>query len=203
MYFYHANALALGGTYVRPFQQVIPTQADCSLPITGGTSTARAEKFNFNDVISFDSAQSDVAGGKETKNGQDVYVSRVSIVIEGLNILNMFMADRIVARLATEHLWCDPKPKDPEPKIITTGCHYDNLRIAGHAVEVETAHNVFSDLPTYGDCQNALKGTGKDKKKDNENKEKLSDRLVGKTLTSAPGKTDPQHLKDVHEGCES
>src|SRR5689334_5888869 len=103
MYLYHANALAFGGTFARPFSEPIPSQAPCSLGTSGGTGSCRAEKFNFKGVLSFDSAQSDVAGGVENRTDADYAVTRVAVVIEGLNILNMFVADRVVLRLASEH----------------------------------------------------------------------------------------------------
>ncbi|SRR5258708_17784833 len=187
MYLYHADALAIGGTLVRPIPQVIESRAACSLPTAGGTSSCRVEKFSLNGLISFDMAQCDLAGGVEIKNGVPLCVTRVSVVIEGLNILNMVMADRIVARLASEH-----GPNDKEPKIITTGCHYDGLRIAGHPVEVETAHNLYSDMPTFADWQKAWTSKNKATRK------RVQDCMIGSTLPSAPAKTDPQHLQDVH-----
>ena len=198
MYLYHANALALGGTYTHPFQEVIPAYAGCSLSMRGGAGTSRSTNINFKEVIKCDLAQADVNGGTGTKMIPDdkggvasanTYVTSVSVVVEGLNILNMFTADRIVARLAAEHV-CG----EPEPEIITTGCHYDNLRIAGHAVEVTTAHDAFSEFATYADCQKAWTGTDEARKK------RLSDRLMGNGLNPVPVEGDPQHLKDVHRG---
>lgn len=186
MYLYHADALAIGGTLVRPISQVIESKAACSLPTAGGTSSCRVEKFSLNGSISFDMAQCDLAGSVETKNGIDTSVTRVSVVIEGLNILNMVTADRIVARLASEH-----GPGDKEPKIITTGCHYDGMRIAGHPVEIQTAHNLFSDMPTFADWQKAWKNKG--------TRKRVQECMIGSTLPSAPAKSDPSHLQDVHQ----
>ncbi|HWZ42104.1 MAG TPA: hypothetical protein VNW97_01435 [Candidatus Saccharimonadales bacterium] len=192
MYLYHADALALGGTLIRPVPQVIDSKAACSLPTTGGTATARVEKFSLNGLVSFDMAQSDVAGGIETKSGTEFNVTRVSTVIEGLNILNMVMADRIVVRLAAEH-----GPNDPEPKIITTGCHYDGLRIAGHAAVVKTDHNLFSDLPTYSKWQADWKAGGAPHAR-------ILNSVLGSTIPKpdAPVATAPQHLRDIYKGYE-
>ena len=118
MYLYHADALALGGTVVRPVPDIIESQVACSLPTAGGTASSRSGRFEYKGLISFESAQSSLTGNVETRNGVPFNVTRVSVVIEGLNILHMVMADRIVARLAAEH-----GPKEPnrpsEPKILS------------------------------------------------------------------------------------
>jgi hypothetical protein len=190
MYLYHADALALGGNLIRPLQNVVSSQAACSLPPSGGVASSRVDKFSMNGLVSFDSAQSDLAGGTETKGGKQYSVTRVSVVVENLNVLNMVMADRIVMRLAAEH-----EDGAAEPSIITTGSHYDGLRIAGHAVEVTTGHDLFSSMPTFDHFQNAWK-------KNIAGKKKIMSSLMGSTLPAAPAKDAPQHLHDVHNGCQ-
>src|SRR5258708_22821866 len=106
MYYYGANGVSLGGVLVRPIAGPIPGQAMCSVPTIGGTSRSRVEHFNFRGLLSFDLAQSEAVSGIERRHGVDIHVSSVSVIIEGLNILNMFIADRIVARFAAEH---DPR----------------------------------------------------------------------------------------------
>ncbi len=190
MYLYHADALALGGTLVRPLQNIVSSQAACSLPPSGGVASCRVEKFSMNGLVSFDSAQSDLAGGIEEKGGKEYNVTRVSVVVEGLNVLNMVMADRIVMRLAAEH-----ETGTAEPSIITTGSHYDGLRIAGHAADITTGHDLFSEMPTFGHFQTAWKKNGAGKKK-------ILGTLMGNTLPAAPAKSAPQHLHDIHKGCQ-
>src|SRR5262249_25156801 len=150
--------VALGGIVQRPVQQTIGALASCSLPTSGGTSSASEGKFD-NGLVAFDSARSDLTGSEETRNGNPVYVTGISVVVNGLNVRNMFVADQVVLRVACEH----ETPRSPgtgqrrpnwgEPKIITTGCHFDNLKIAGHPVTLEMAHDVFHRLPTYADCE--------------------------------------------------
>lgn len=185
MYFYHADAVGLAGSFTRPVRHVIESQASCSLSPLGGVGRARVENFNFQNIVSFDLAQSDVTGGRETKRGEGIYVTRVSIVIEGLNILNMLTADRIVGRLAAEQ-----HPRDMEPSIVTTGSHFEGLRIAGHSIEVATGHDLFSEMPTYAHWRAAWKSK-------REARSKIIDSLMGSTLM-APNKSDPWHLRDVY-----
>src|SRR5215471_7678089 len=195
MYLYHAHAVALGGTIERPVPQTIPALADCSLPIAGGTSSAKESRFD-NGLIAFDSAQSDLTGSVEIRNGSTVYVTGVSVSINGLNVRNMLMADQVVLRIAAEHDQPpNPGPGQPfpqwgEPRIITTGSHFDNLKIAGHSVTLDMVHDVFHDLPTYGDCQ-ADWNRGQ--------QSRLRPTLMGSTL-NPPGPNDPDHLKEIYNG---
>ncbi|HLJ29216.1 MAG TPA: hypothetical protein VKY85_21085 [Candidatus Angelobacter sp.] len=200
MYLYHAHAVALGGTIERPDSQTIEGVAGCVLPLSGGTSSASSGKFD-NGLVAFDSAQSQLTGSVETRNGQLVHVTGVSTVINGLNIRNMFMADQVVVRIASEHSPRPPMPSPPagtpvppldEPSIITTGCHFDNLKIAGHQVTVDMDHKVFVDFPTYGDCQRAWSGSDRGR---------LEPRLLGSTMPP-PGATDPQHLREIYQGFD-
>lgn len=192
MYLYHAHAVALGGIVERPAQQIIPALASCSLALSGGTSQAKESKFD-NGLVAFDSAQSDITGGIETRNGATFYVTGVNISIKGLNIRNMVMADQVVLRLSSEH-------KDPgssgadwgEPETITTGCHFDNLKIGGHLVRVDMDHQFFSDFPTHNHLETAW-GTAQ---------ARVVERLMGNTIDPAPGPTDPGHLHDVYNGCK-
>jgi hypothetical protein len=201
MYLFHAHAVALGGTLERPVSQNIAGLATCCLPLSGGTSSASSGKFD-NGLVSFDSAQSDLTGSIEVRNGQNFYVTGVSIVMNKLNVRNMFVADQVVLRLASEH---NPKPPQStstvhgaglpldEPSIITTGCHFDKLKIAGHPVTLDMVHDVFHSLPTYADCE-----------KDwtlGENS-KLRKTLMGSTLNPAPSENDPQHLQDIYQSFD-
>ena len=196
MYLYHAHAVALGGTVERPTQQIIPALASCSLALSGGTSSAREGKFD-NGLVAFDSAQSDITGSAETRNGATVYVTGVNISISGLNVRNMVMADQVVLRLASEHQE-PPMPSGGtpsrnwgEPRTVTTGSHFDNLKIAGHSVNVATNHKFFSDYRTHGDLDAAWLGGNP----------AVQSRLMGHTITSPPVATDPAHLRDVYFGC--
>jgi hypothetical protein len=184
MYLYHADAIGLAGVFTRPVRQTIESQASCALSPFGGIGSARIDNFSFQNLISFDSARSDVTGGIATEQDEEIYVSRTSVVIEGLNILNMLTADRIVGRLVSEQ-----SPNAGEPSIITIGSHFEGLRIAGHAVQVEMAHDLFSELPTYKHWQDAWKRKGAARSK-------IADSLMGSGLRAMPKIS--WHLQDVY-----
>ena len=195
MYLYHAHAVALGGVLERP-AMTIEGQAACSLSIAGGTSSASASKFD-NGLISFDSAQSTLTGNAERRNGKDVYFTSVSILINGLNVRNMFKADQIVTQITSEH---EPS-SNPEASIITTGSHFDNLKIAGHPATIEMAHDVFHQFPTFQQCSDAWSGTGKSKGKPAD-KKTLREALMGNGLPDPPTSGYPEHLKNVYDGFQ-
>lgn len=194
MYLYHAHAVAFGGVVERPSPQTIVAQASCSLPISGGISSANAGRFD-NGLVSFDSAHSHLTGSAERRGGTDVYHTSVSVVINGLNVGNMFMADRVVTQVTSEH-----QVPNPEPDIITTGSYFENLKIAGQKVDLEMAHDVFNAFPTYQSCCDAWAGTGPSAGKPG-HRTALRERLMGSTLERhPPTPSDPEHLRDAHQG---
>src|SRR5258708_29293004 len=169
MYLYHADALALGGAVTRPIQKDIPSQAACSLPTMGGTSSCQVGKTDIEGMISFDSAQSRVTGSVDRQQDGDYNVTSASVIIENLNILNVVMADQVIVRVAGRHA---PKTAaevkagtSTESQLITIGCHFDRLRIAGHQAEIPTNHKVLPAMPTYKHFQDAWDGShaGQDK----------------------------------------
>jgi hypothetical protein len=201
MYLYNAHAVALGGTVERPVQQNIGAVASCALPVSGGTSSVSEGKFD-NGLVAFDSAQCHITGSEESRRGKTIYVTGISAAVYGLNIRNMVMADQVALRIACEHEPPDGPEPWGEPRIITTGSHFDNLKIAGCKVMVDMDHEIFHDYPTHADFQSAWKGNndskGKKGNKDNEEKKRIIKRLMGSTLDPPPTKTDPDHLREAY-----
>jgi hypothetical protein len=141
-YSYNAHGLALSGQLERPFDQVIEVQAGTSLATIGGYGLARAENFRFKEIVSFRAAYTQVSGSLNKESGS--YTTLVSSTVEHLNILDVITADRVVARLSSEH------PQDQEePRIRLLGSHFENLRIAGCLVDVELDNERFLKLDTF------------------------------------------------------
>lgn len=205
MYFYHAHAVALGGVVERPSTQTIDAQAACALSISGGTSSANASKFD-NGLISFDSAQSTVTGSAERKNGNDHYYTGSSVVINKLSVAGIFKADQIVARMTCEHIMpianpgsASPQTDPTEPTILTTGSHFDNLRIAGYPVDIDMAHEVFNQFPTFQHCCDAWDGKGSSHG-NADHKKALQECLLGRTLPNPLPADSPEHLQTISSG---
>jgi hypothetical protein len=145
---YHAATLGVSGRIRQPFEHAICPQADVTLPESGGYVHSRVDKFNFRDLITFDSAIAFAAGSFSVKD--DAFDATASVTIEGLNILNMITADRVTARIASSH----PR-SGAEPRITPIGSSFENLRIAGYKVEVDLAVDTFAEFDTASELRSA------------------------------------------------
>jgi hypothetical protein len=130
VHYYHADANVLGGALESPFEEIIPIQAPLSLPAVGGYGVARAEKFSVKGILSFESAHTQVAGSVSKKTGG--WTTMGTAVIENLNVLDVFTAERIVAQIATEH----PRV-GYYPEVTFLGTQFEGVRIAGNPVKIE------------------------------------------------------------------
>jgi hypothetical protein len=151
IYLYTAHGYGFGGRIDRPFQHVLDVHAGASLPTEGGYEVSRRENFRLNETISYTAAHTVVAGSRNDKEGS--YTTLASSTIEGLNILDMVTADRIVARVASKQLITDE-----EPTITPIGSHFENLRIAGCPLEVELDTDLFNRFGTFESFRKAYEG---------------------------------------------
>lgn len=127
VFYYHSDANSLGGFIEEPFPGIIPSQASVSLPAVGGYATARTEAFDFKAIVSCRSAYTRVSGRTIEKDGP--WSTLVTSVVEGLNILEVVTAERIVAQISVEH------PRDGGSAGISfAGSRFEKLRIAGMEV---------------------------------------------------------------------
>jgi hypothetical protein len=123
-YSFRADANALGGFLDEPFEKIIPALAPVSLPAVGGFATARSEAFNLDEIVSCSAAFTRVSGREHAADGS--ISIQVAATIEGLNILEVLTAERIVAQVSISI------PKDNEPlKFSLAGTCFEGLRIAG------------------------------------------------------------------------
>ena len=121
--FMHMRA-RLAASLETPHKKVVPSQASVALPAVGGHATARTEAFNCDEIVSCRSAYTRVTGGQVEEDGS--WSTLVTSVVEGLNILEVVKADRIVAQVSVEH------PADGgNPTISLAGSHFDGIRLGG------------------------------------------------------------------------
>jgi hypothetical protein len=128
---FHAEADILSAELQRPLQQNIKPQAFVKLPEEGGYLSQRAENFRLEGVISFHSAYTQVAGNTSLKPGHG-WTTLVTSVVEGLNVLDVVTADRVVAQISTDHPLAGYVPA-----VTFLGTRFENLKIAGHDVNPE------------------------------------------------------------------
>lgn len=138
---YHGEGHAFSGALTRPVEHQIQAVAGASLPLSGGHGQAQSEGFQIDQLISVKEAYSSVSGSAD---GGGKHHSHSLTVIEGLNILDVVTADRVVARLTSEH-----EPKKKEGHIIALGTRFENLRVSGCPVEVEFDHELFLNSKDY------------------------------------------------------
>jgi hypothetical protein len=201
-YLYNGHGHALSGHILRPFDQIIDVQAGMSLPTSGGYGASRVEKFRLKEIISFEAAYTQVSGSLKKEDSS--HTTLVTSTIEGLNILDVVKADRIVARLASNH----PAGHD-EPHITLVGSHFENLRIAGCPVHVELNHDVFLRADTYAGLRKEFESNADFRKMAEDpihlgKTQKLPGEcgvlfcsLVKEMRTSCPGVTSRGHMFDV------
>jgi len=147
-FLYHADAAAATGYITLPHQELIETPASASSPLLGGHATARAENFSHRGILSFRKAEVHVVGSYSAEDRAHGTLS--SVAIEGVNVLDVVTCDRIVLRLTSKH------PEDGgEPSFIPLGSRFENLRIAGHPIEVDIATDLFTRHSTWSKLSHA------------------------------------------------
>ncbi len=127
VFYYHADANSLGGFIEEPFEAIIPDVSSISLPAAGGYVTRRAEALHFKEIISCRSAYTRVSGRSIAEDGP--WSTQVTSVVEGLNILEIVTAERIVSQISVEH------PREGSAATISfAGSRFEDLRIGGQEV---------------------------------------------------------------------
>ena len=139
---YHAEANVLSGHLKQPVNREIYRQAAVGLDdLRGGHFFQRAEHYSLEGLISFKSGYSHVSGNRSLKNHG--WVTLATSVLEGLNVLDVVTADRMVAQISTEH----PLDNGRTPHVTFLGTHFENLRVGGYKVEVELDLGICGDRP--------------------------------------------------------
>jgi hypothetical protein len=114
------------------------------------------ENFRFQEVISFAKGYSHVSGSAKEEDGKTVHTTHATATVEGLNILDVVTADRIVARLSSSYTF-DPSAKEQqkEARILVVGTKFENLRVAGCPIDVELHHELALSLDTFAQVKDA------------------------------------------------
>jgi hypothetical protein len=141
---YHASASLLDAEVQFPLEEKIYPQANVQLYGSGDKSYHHFREitdYRFEGIFSYRYGYTQVAGHKSPKPGHG-YATLATSVVEGLNILDVLTADRVVARISTDH------PVDGEvPSVSFLGTRFENLRIGGHKVEIGTDLEMVGPKP--------------------------------------------------------
>jgi hypothetical protein len=154
---YHGEADLLEMEVKEPFHEKVRPQAKVELYGGGERSHyhfKHSGPFRVEGVASYQSGYTQVAGARSLKHERR-FSTLVTSVVEGLNILDVLTADRVVAQISTAH------PIDGAvPEVSFLGTRFENLRIAGHKVEIDSNLDILGPRPvkdkSYFDNQTVL-----------------------------------------------
>lgn len=156
---YHANAHVLSATFTRPLQHLVEVQGASSLPTIGGHGRAQVEDFRFNEFLAVKRGYTHVSGSsvevEVTGKKTTYFTTLVTAVAEGVNILDVFHAERIVARFASSHTM-----DEAEPHFTLVGSKFDGVQIGGCKTEVPIDAALFEKLDTFEAVRNEFKKKG-------------------------------------------
>lgn len=140
---FHASGYALSAHFHRPVVVPIPAQASLALPIEGGHAHSGVDKFEIPRLVSFRSAQTHLSGSWQDK---DTATTSVTVVVEGLRILDFLSVERMVTRLTSEYKFGG---KSSESHIIAVGSHFEGLKLGGFDVNVTLRHDLLVNSRTF------------------------------------------------------
>lgn len=138
---YFAEAAALEGHLRLPFEQQVSSPTFVKLNPEGGYLSQHTERFRLGGAVSFKSAYTQVAGNRDEKKDHG-WNTLSTAVLEGLNVMDVVTADRIVAQISTDHA-----PIGYVPTVTFLGTRFENLRIAGHPVKLDFDASVLGPKP--------------------------------------------------------
>lgn len=124
-----------------PVAHEIRPHAHVRLPEQGGYFSKRSEKFRIEEIVSCSSAYTHVAGNRDTKVDHG-WNTLTTSVVEGLNILEVVTADRVVSQVSTDH-----PLEGYVPAVTFLGTRFENLRIAGHPVQLQMGLDILGKKP--------------------------------------------------------
>jgi hypothetical protein len=138
---YVAEAKVLSAELRTPLKRSIQPLAAIELSEKGGYEAREERNFRIEEVVSFRSGYTQVAGNKATLPC-DGWATLATSVVEGLNILDVVTADRVVAQVRTVHPLVGYVPT-----VTFLGTRFENLRIAGHPVKLDLDLDIVGDKP--------------------------------------------------------
>jgi len=137
---FHANAYVLDATIEQPVREKTGRQAYVELPSDGKYQFQSAQPFQLFGVLSYRSGYTQVAGHKSPKGHG--YTTLTTAVVEGLNVLDVVTADRVVGQISTDHTF-----DSDVPHVTFLGTRFVNLRIGGHKVDVDHDLHILGPKP--------------------------------------------------------
>jgi hypothetical protein len=138
--------VGISGQITLPVQETIPIQASVASAVGPGYSKVRVDDFHHLEYLSVGAVESHVVSSFSEKDNAHGTLS--CVVVDELNTMHVVTCDRMMLRLTSKH---DVKDKHEvaQASFILHGTHFDNLRIAGHKIDLDLAVGLFSELSTW------------------------------------------------------
>jgi hypothetical protein len=155
-YLYNASAFALAAEFERPKRYSLPPHASVVLASHGGHGTNTHSGLKVDGLLSFENAYSEVGGSYDECH--NTYTTYAVAVLEGVNVSDMLTADRVVSRIAIYHPADPPDGKGKtvqEASFDFTGSYFENLRIAGHKLDIKLATHTLHKYSRYSEFHKA------------------------------------------------
>lgn len=135
---YNAEANLLTAELEQPLKEHIRPQEQVKLSADGSYRFKHAGPFRLEGILSYEGGYTQVAGHPSSKI--DGYTTLATSVVEGLNVFDVVTADRVVAQISTVH---PVFGEGQVPAVTFLGTRFENLRIAGHKVELKPNLEIF------------------------------------------------------------
>ncbi|MGA9641417.1 MAG: hypothetical protein WBQ72_08485 [Terriglobales bacterium] len=143
---YHAEAHILSGELHHPIKQQIEPYGNVVLANSRReTHLAQSVKeTSIEGLISFKSGHTRVIG-TQVQNKKDIFgndhagfITLATSVLEGLNVVDIVTADRVVAQASSQHAHnAAAGTVEHVPAVTFLGTRFENFRIGGYPVEIE------------------------------------------------------------------
>lgn len=189
---FHANTYALNASFHRPVACNIEALAATCLPVIGGHAQVSATDYCMPRLAKFKSAHSHVSGSLEKMEKEEMATTQAITTILDLNILDVITADRITARLTSEH-----KLGEREGHILAIGSTFENLRIAGFTFNIILRHELLLESKTHADLVKKVDSLKKNGRMANVKDGVVLCSLVEKIETDFPGLSEAHKKKHI------
>lgn len=128
---FNARAYAVNGELLRPVERKIEKQLPVELTGRLAAQFTRAvEEYNVEELVSFKRGHTRVAGSRSPKHQS--WVTTATGILEGLNVLDVITAQRLVAQVSSNH----SVDKGHFPEITFLGTEFTNIRVSGFELDL-------------------------------------------------------------------
>ena len=145
---FHADAYILSADLEQPVRTEFKKQVLVELPQNGRIQYERAIPYQLKGILAYQGGYTQVAGHPSSKVAGG-FTTVATTVVEGLNVLDVLTADRVVGQISTVHPPYSPEHglTDPVPSVTFLGTRFENLTINGHKVDPKRHLDILGPKP--------------------------------------------------------